>query len=216
MKYIDIHTHRKKNNENILSLQNISPEKFIQQPGYENNCFSAGIHPWYIDTTLEDKINILKQIASNPAVLAIGETGLDKICKTDFDLQKRAFNAQISIAGTVQKPLIIHCVKAYNEVQQVLKEAKTNVPVLFHGFRGKPQLAKELTNAGFYLSFGNLFNEESLKQTPIDRIFLETDDADIEIEKIYTLVAEVKGLSVNKLIKTVNENFERCFGRQSL
>ncbi len=216
MKYIDIHTHRKKDNKNIFSLQNISPEEFIQPAGYEKNSFSAGIHPWYIDTTVKDKINTLKQIASNPAVLAIGETGLDRICKTDFDLQKEVFNAQISIAKTVKKPLIIHCVRAYNDVLQLLKKAQTDIPVLFHGFRGKPLLAKELINAGFYLSFGGLFNEESLKQTPLERIFLETDDTNGEIEKTYTLAAKTRGIPVEELVGIVNENFERCFGKHYL
>jgi len=210
-KYIDIHTHRKENSENVFSLHNISPEDFIQLPNNEKNFFSAGIHPWYIDSTVEEKIKTLRQIASHPSVLAIGETGLDKLCSIDFNLQKEIFNCQILIAEEVKKPLIIHCVKAYNEIQQILKNAETDVPVIFHGFRGKPQFAKELTKAGFYLSFGNLFNKESLKMMPLDRIFLETDDKDLRIEEIYRLVAETKNISVERLIEAVGENFERCF-----
>jgi TatD DNase family protein len=208
-KYIDIHTHQKENSESVFSLYNISPEDFIQLTNSGKNYFSAGIHPWYIDSTVEEKIKTLKQIASDPSILAIGETGLDKLCNVDFNLQKEIFNCQILIAKEVKKPLIIHCVKAYNEVQQLLKETQPNVPVIFHGFRGKPQLAKELTEAGFYLSFGNLFNKESVEITPFDRIFLETDDKDVEIEEIYKLIAEVKGVPVEKLVEAVGENFER-------
>ena len=209
-KYIDIHTHRKENRENVFSLHNISPEEFIRLPNNEKNYFSAGIHPWCIDSTVEEKVNVLKQITSDPSILAIGETGLDKLCHVDFNLQKEIFNCQISIAKKVKKPLIIHCVKAYNEVQQLLKENQTNVPVVFHGFRGKPQLAKELIKAGGYLSFGNLFNKESVEATPLDRIFLETDDKDVEIEEIYKLIAEIKGVSAEKLVEAAGENFERC------
>jgi len=212
-RYIDIHTHKKQSNENVFSLQNISPEKFIQLPDSEKRYFSVGIHPWYINATVEEQINTLKQIASHPAILAIGETGLDKICEVDFDLQKEVFNAHISIAKAVKKPLIIHCVKAYNDVLQLLKETRTNVPILFHGFRGKPPLAKELTNTDYYLSFGRFFNEESLKETPFNRIFLETDDKEIEIEQVYKLVAEVKEVSVEELIEVIKGNFEECFGR---
>ena len=210
-KYIDIHTHRKENSENIFSLRNLSPEDFIQLPGDGKNYFSTGIHPWHIDSTIEEKINSLRQIASNPSILAIGETGLDKLCNVDFNVQKEIFNYQISIAKEVKKPLIIHCVKAYNEIQQMLKEAQPNIPVIFHGFRGKPLLAKELTKAGFYLSFGNLFNDESLEITPLDRFFLETDDNDIGIEKIYKIAAEVKGVSIKNLIEIISENFGGCF-----
>lgn len=209
-KYIDIHTHQKGNRENVFSLYNISPEDFIELPNNGKNYFSAGIHPWYIDSTVEEKIKILKQIASNPSIRAIGETGLDKRCPIDFDLQKKVFNSQIAIAKEVKKPLIIHCVKTYNEIQQVLKETQTNVPVIFHGFRGKPQLAKELTKAGFYLSFGNLFHEESLEKTPFERIFLETDDTDLGIEEIYRLVAEKRGVSIEKLIEITGENLGKC------
>ena len=212
-KYIDIHTHRKGNSKNVFSLHNISPKDFIQLSNNEKNYFSAGIHPWYIDSTVEKKIKILEQIASNPSILAIGETGLDKLCPIDFNLQKEIFNYQISIAKEVKKPLIIHCVKAYDEIQQMLKKAQINVPVIFHGFRGKPQLAKELTKAGFYLSFGNLFNKESLETIPLDHIFLETDDKNSEITEIYTLVAEMKEVFVEKLIEAINENFEECFGK---
>jgi len=209
-KYIDIHTHRKENCENVFSLHNISPEDFIQLPNNEKNYFSAGIHPWYIDSTVEEKIKILRQIASNPSILAIGETGLDKLCPIDFNFQKEIFKHQISIAKEVKKPLIIHCVKAHNEVQQLLKETQPNVPIIFHGFRGKPQLAKELIKAGFYLSFGSLFNKESVEATSFNRIFLETDDKDVAIEEIYKSIAEAKGISVKKLIETVGENFERA------
>ena len=215
-KYIDIHTHRKENSENVFSLHNISLEESEHQGAKARHYFSAGIHPWYIDSTIEEKIKILKQIVSDPSILAIGETGLDKLCSVDFNLQKEVFNAQITIAKQVKKPLIIHCVKAYDEIQQMLKEAQINVPVIFHGFRGKPQLAKELAKAGFYLSFGNLFNTESLEMTPLNRIFLETDDKNLGIEEIYELVAEVKGVSVEKLIETVDENFERSFKRTSI
>ena len=132
-RYIDIHTHRKESSEEFFSLHNISPEDFIRLPDSEKNCFSAGIHPRCIDSTVEEKIKILRQIAPNPSILAIGETGLDKLCRVDFTLQKEIFNHQISIAKEVKKPLIIHCVKAYNEVQQLLKEARAEVPVIFHG-----------------------------------------------------------------------------------
>ena len=208
---INIHTHQILNRENTFSLFNISPEKFAELSTSGNNYFSAGIHPWHIDSTVEEKIKTLKQIASNPAVLAIGETGLDKLCDVDFNIQKEIFNCQISIAKETGKPLIIHCVKAWDEMRQILKETQINVPVIFHGFRGKPQIARELTKAGFYLSFGNLFNKKSLEVTPFNRIFLETDDKNFAIEEVYKLVAEVKGISVEKLIEIVGENFERCF-----
>ena len=210
-KHINIHTHKIKYRNNTFSLFNICPEKFTKLSAYGNSCFSAGIHPWHIDSAVEEKIKILKQIVSNTAVLAIGETGLDRLCNVDFNIQKEIFNRHVVIAKETGKPLIIHCVRAWEEVRQILKESQIDVPVIFHGFRGKPQLAKELTNAGFYLSFGNLFNKKSLEATPLNRIFMETDDKDFAIEEVYRLVAEVKGVSVEKLVEVVWKEFREIF-----
>jgi len=208
--YIDIHTHSRTNNDKALTLRTIDPASFIQLSGKENQFFSVGIHPWYIDDHVDESLKILVSVVSDPSIAAIGEIGLDKNCTIDFDWQQTIFNKQLLITKEVRKPVIIHCVKAWNETTQLLKEIQFDLPVIFHGFRGKPQLAKELTKAGFYLSFGSLFNKESVEITPFDRIFLETDDKDVAIEKIYKLIAEVKGVPVEKLIETVNVNFERA------
>jgi TatD DNase family protein len=208
--YIDIHAHNRINNDKVLALHNIDPAGFSQLTDKENQFFSVGIHPWYIDDHVDESLKTLASIASDPSILAIGEIGLDKYCATDFELQQTIFNKQLLIAKEIRKPVIIHCVKAWNETTQLLKEVQFDLPVIFHGFRGKPQLAKELTKAGFYLSFGNLFNNESVEIMPFDRIFLETDDKDVAIEEIYNLIAEVKGVSIEKLIETVGANFKRA------
>ncbi len=210
-KYIDIHTHQKENRENIFSLHNINPEDFIQLPDNRESYFSTGIHPWHINEKVEESINILKKIAFNPHIIAIGETGLDKLCSVNFELQKEIFICQIDIAKEAGKPLVIHCVKAWNEIQQILKEMRFNMPVIFHGFRGKPQLAADLLKTGYYLSFGKLFNRESLQITPLDRLFLETDDNDFLIEEIYHPVADIKGIAEKELINACWKNFGECF-----
>ena len=224
-KYINIHTHHIINSaDDIFSLYNISQEEFIltdnelinnKLVGNEQCRFSAGIHPWHIagdvENDVENKMARLDQIVADKNIIAIGETGLDKLCAVDFNLQKRVFAHHIAIAAEHKKPLIIHCVKAWSETMQMLKDSSTRVPVLFHGFRGKPHLAGKLLDAGFYLSFGALFNKESLKITPLERIFMETDNQNISIKEVYKAVAEVKGVTVEELVGIVGENFRRVF-----
>ena len=208
-KYIDIHTHHAQNPEETFFLYNITPEEFFRfklTTGDEQRYFSAGIHPWHIAEDVENQLILLNQIAENQHICAIGETGLDKLCSVDFALQKNVFARHITIACEHKKPLIIHCVKAWSETMQMLKEHSTGVPVLFHGFRGKPPLARMLLNAGFYLSFGRLFNTESLKITPLERIFLETDNQNISIKEHYKTVADIKGITVKELVEAIEKN----------
>jgi TatD DNase family protein len=211
-RYINIHTHRQLwNKSSAFSLYDADPEEFFRLQNKEKIYFSVGIHPWHIDKDVEKKLKVLSRIASHRHILAIGETGLDKLSSVDFNLQKEIFIRQIAIAKEVGKPLIVHCVKAWNEILAILKEMQPGVPVIFHGFRSKPLLAVRLIKAGYYLSFGYLFNEKSLQATPLERIFLETDDKDYSIDEIYKSAAEAKEMTEEKLVDIIQANFEVCF-----
>ena len=147
MLYIDIHTH--KQHSKTASIVNCL-SNFSQLPA--SGFYSVGIHPWYINKETEKQFIELTAISQQAKVLAIGECGLDKVCKTDFALQQPYFIKQIQLAHTLHKPLIIHCVRAYNEVMQILAQQKVQVPVIFHGFNKKNNaLAQELIAKGYYL-----------------------------------------------------------------
>jgi TatD DNase family protein len=189
MQYINIHTHQLPQ-VNEVAIQNLYKDfEQVRQKGY----YSIGLHPWYIDEHWKHDFEQLRMYASHPHVKAIGECGLDKVCSTDFTLQQQAFEQQIQLANAVHKPLILHCVKAYEEVLQQLKQA--TVPVVFHGFNKSKELALQLTNAGYYLSFGKALEQqhlqEVLKAIPKEKFFLETDDASLSIQTIYQTAATV-------------------------
>ncbi|HXU28613.1 MAG TPA: TatD family hydrolase [Bacteroidia bacterium] len=213
MQYLDIHTHKKTSTG--VSVINCSGN-FSQLPtsGY----YSVGIHPWYISTETESDFNELTQISKQANVLAIGECGLDKVCDTDFTLQQTYFINQIQLANILQKPLIIHCVKAFNETLQLLQQQRAQGAVIFHGFNKNNTLAKELITKKYYLSFGkHLLNTsvaETFKILPLEKIFLETDDSEMEIETIYKIAASIKNIDITTLTEQITKNAQRVFGNK--
>lgn len=215
MTLFDIHTHTPHNiNCDVYSykyIENTFPDKFNDTLG-THNYFSCGIHPWYA-SNWRYKLALLEEIANNNSVLAIGECGLDKVRGLSIDLQINIFKAHIKISERVQKPLIIHCVRAWDMLLSIFKESKPTQTWIVHGFRGKPMLAKSLTLSGMSLSFGGVFNSESISVTPIDKIFLETDDSDIDIFDVYNKVAGEMNISIDLLANKVEENVKKVFGR---
>lgn len=216
MIYINIHSHKTKPSAGTITN---CLNSFNQLP--TSGFYSIGMHPWYIKAEeAENQFTELAQVATQNNVLAIGECGLDKVCKTDFELQQKYFIKQIQLANTLNKPLIIHCVKAYNEVTNLLQQQNLQVPVIFHGFNKNEVLAKELVNNGYYLSFGkHLLNpsvSNTFKNISIEKIFLETDDSDISIEELYRIAALQKNIEVETLINQITNNASRVFGNNFL
>lgn len=179
---------------------------------------SMGIHPWYIDPTgLNRQLEELAKYATMPNVIAIGECGLDKVTETDWQWQVTAFEAQIVLANQLKKPLIIHCVKAFDELLQLLKMHQVQVPVVFHGYNKNIELAERIIKAGYCLSFGSALLREgsnasiTLQTIPVDRFFLESDDAPIDIADIYTAAASLLKTEPDALILQLQNNFHRVF-----
>ncbi|MBL0102588.1 MAG: TatD family hydrolase [Bacteroidetes bacterium] len=213
--YINIHTHSHENRPHNRTIENIM-ENFQSMDAARN--YSAGLHPWYLKAeTAEENYRMLESVAKENHVLAIGECGLDKVCETDFHLQLIYFAKQVQLANQVNKPLIIHCVRAYDEVLKTLKDEAVKVPVIFHGFNKSVDLARQLVNAGFYLSFGkHLLNENTMttfKSVPENRYFLETDDAIVKIEDVYKAAADARSKSIESIIEQVSNNAISVFGK---
>lgn len=182
------------------------------------NNYSYGLHPWYIDEfTYEDYLRKLAIRADEKRCIAIGECGLDKLSKVSFALQEKAFVEQIRIANHFKKPMIIHCVKAFNELVNCLNLNNNEVPVIIHGFNNNENIAKVLLNHGCYFSFGKALlgyqsnAEKALKNIGRKNFFLETDDADISIKYIYKKAAEILGIDDEILKQQVQSNFESIF-----
>lgn len=197
--FVDIHSHNI-HSANVLAIRNITLLEaecfFLNQ---EKGFFSIGLHPWFTDTYSVDVFDKLKKIADNKQCIAIGECGLDKNSKVPFERQLFVFEQQISISEKQQKPLIIHCVGYYNELFALRKAFYPKQLWIIHGFRGKPQLAKEALKMGIALSFGERYNVESVQVTPIEKLFVETDESKLPIAEIYQRIAKIKGCTPEDL-----------------
>jgi TatD DNase family protein len=152
----------------------------------------------------------------DPLVIAVGEAGLDKLRGPSRELQIRIFEEQIDIASEAGKPLIIHCVRAWDDLLAVHRKMKPKTPWMIHGFRGSIELGSQLILRGMYISFWFEFvlrpeSAQLLKSIPSDRIFLETDGADVDIREIYRKVALDLEMDVEKLKGIVLENYYRFF-----
>ena len=179
--------------------------------------YSVGFHPAH--SSILD-IDLLQQAACAKNVWAIGECGLDSFVKTvDLTTQKQVFLAHIAVAETVGKPVIIHCVKQYQELIALKKKRQPNVPLLVHGFAKNQKIADELLKNGFYLSFGaNLLLENHpilavFKTVPLERLFLETDNSELPISLIYEKAATLRTILVADLHQAISENKKKVFGK---
>lgn len=245
--FLDIHTHRipvPQNEEAILPTDNRTETAVLavynlsfsvlrgEQHEYvpSSSWKSAGIHPWDVNPeTLQEDLRQLDKLAGHDQVLLIGECGLDKMKGPELKIQQQAFTDQIRIANARHKPLIVHCVRAFEELIAITKEHPPQVPVIIHGFNKSPELARQLSNHGFLLSFGAALLEpkqpaglpgkqadsppgDDGKQTdnPAGRslqdcwnrgqpFFLETDNSNANIEEIYARAANLLKISVDAL-----------------
>lgn len=214
--YIDLHTHHAKTEESSITVRNLYPGESI--PSFKGrNFFSVGLHPWELKSEKEnnERLVMMEDALELDHVIFVGECGLDKITEADFEEQKRVFKAQAFMAEEFKIPLIIHCVKAYNEVIELHKEMHPTVSWIFHGYSANLQISEQLVKNDMFFSFGRiLFNEnakalDSFRFLPLDKIFFETDEYEDGVEEVYKKAAELRELPMEELKKAVLENFNR-------
>lgn len=150
-------------------------------------------------------------VSAPSQVLAVGEAGLDKLADAPMDLQVEVFRCQACLAEEVGKPLVIHLVKAVDELLKVKRDLRPSNPWIIHGFRGKAALVEEYLKHGFYLSFGEKYQEAALCRVPADRLFIETDESEVSIGELYARAAEVRGISPEELGETLRRNVCKVF-----
>jgi TatD DNase family protein len=216
MKFFNLHTHKFTNQDTVLELVNQYPQEFDATIPF----YSIGIHPWYIDEQrLENDLQMIESKLQEPNCLALGECGLDKRIEIPLELQQMVFERQLLLAQHYKKPVVIHCVAAFQEVIALKKQLKITVPMIIHGFSKNKQVAKELVDNGFYISFGKyLLRNPELEAVflsiPNNRFFLETDTVDEGIEEVYALAAQYKNWSLDELQQQIKSNFAAVFKTQ--
>lgn len=212
--FLDIHTHKAFRDDEVEAIQSLSLTEglFLAMP--KTKPISIGIHPWYgkLDE-LAKNMKYLNVLARQANVKMIGECGLDKLRGEPIGHQVQMLEAQVLLAEQLQKPLILHCVKAFEELIALKKRLGVKVPMILHGFNKKHEMAQQLMAQGFCLSFGAAV----LKSDEIARVlkeinrpfFLETDDSNVDIVEIYERVAEIKKISVDELKDVIFANWKQ-------
>ncbi|MBR5455665.1 MAG: TatD family hydrolase [Bacteroidaceae bacterium] len=197
MDFLDIHTHDAGRENAILNCSTYTAGRNI----------SVGIHPWEISENWERQFMEIERMAAECNVIAIGECGIDNIKSTaNIDTQTEVFKAHALLAEKGGKPLIIHCVKSLDRIIALHRDIKPIQPWIIHGFRGKPQQALQLVNAGLHISLGEHFNLKSAEAIPVGRLFVESDESQLPINRIYAAIAEAKKMPVEELAVSVMRN----------
>ncbi|MDR0334222.1 MAG: TatD family hydrolase [Dysgonamonadaceae bacterium] len=215
MELYDIHTHQVllgNSDESYRScILNVYPFEFeTAKELYKQYAFSCGIHPWYSENS-DMQMTYLSKIASDPSIVAIGETGLDKLKGASFDVQIAVFKKHIELSEKLQKPVIVHCVKAWEDLIRVHRETKPTQPWIIHGYRGKPELTKQLIKEKLMFSVGEKINSQSMPLIPIDSLFCETDEGEMNIQEVYFQVAKAVNMNVGTFAGKIAENAHRVF-----
>jgi TatD DNase family protein len=151
---------------------------------------ALGLHPVYIEEHQQTDLDRLAQYLENPAVVAVGEIGLDFfIDNPDKNKQEAFFEAQLDLAQQADLPVILHVRKAHDRVLHFLRQRKLRGGIA-HAFNGSLEQARHYINLGFKLGFGGMLTYDRsnklrrlAKELPLDSIVLETDSPDLTVSQ---------------------------------
>ena len=206
----------------------------VIQLAREHDCISAsvGVHPT-TEGGYEPSVEELLKAAEDPLVVGIGETGLDYF-RTEGDLrwQHERFHRHIEVAKRCKKPLIIHTRAAADDTMNTLRDMHAgDAGGVMHCFAEDWEIAKQALDIGFYVSFSGIVTfksaknvQEAAKNTPLDRLLVETDAPYLApaphrgktnepafVRHTAQFVASLKGISLEELAHATTENFYRLF-----
>lgn len=211
--FVDFHTHHPPAESSIFGIQNCQTATGWHD--VSQGKFSVGLHPWYLqEETIEKDLEFIQQLASHPNVLSIGECGLDRNIPLNMKTQLFIFERQIMIAEKLQKPVVIHCVRAFPELITLKKKLNPSIPLIVHGFNNNPQLCKQLVSHNFYLSLGAALGNPTsnaskvISSIPIKQLFLETDDKNCTISSIFALASKHLNTSIEVLQEQIVKNLK--------
>lgn len=213
--YLDFHTHarRRQDRTDIIEIVSHHLGESIEQGFY-----TIGKHPWWTENVLSDQEkSILKELLMSPNCLAMGEMGLDNLKGVEMSLQMDILRSQLAVAQELGKSVIIHCVRAYDQLLKIKKEFPNIKNWCIHGYARHEVLAQQLIDQGFYLSLMPVYKpteqyQKLLCSLPQDRFFLETDSMpEIQIEAIYLQAATLLEITVEALQIQLIHNAEVFF-----
>lgn len=195
---------------------------------------AVGIHPYHADAVTPEALDELRALAANPAVVAIGETGIDysRYSTVPGEVQERAFRAQLELAGECGLPVVVHNRDAHDHVARVLDEMHA-VPRggIMHCFAGGAAFSERCVGWGFHVSFaGNVTYpkahdlREAARAVPAGQLLVETDapylapqprrgkrNEPAHVRFTAACIAEERGMTLDDLAAQTTANARRLF-----
>lgn len=211
---IDIHTHRTA--PDTPERRALRTFRLGSEGALPDRPLVCGLHPW--DAGRPDAEQLVERLAAMPCD-AIGEIGLDYVRTDRHDPRPvQLFDTQLAMAASRRLPVVLHCVRAFEPLMRELAECEPRA-VIFHGFIGSPEQARQALRRGYYLSFGERAfaspkTLRALREVPLGQLFFETDDDEVTIGEIYDRAAAVLGLPEEVLQRATLENYERLFEKR--
>jgi TatD DNase family protein len=205
---IDFHTHKTDNQ--VFSVYNVVAGR-DHQPA--TGWFSVGLHPWF-----KADESLFEEVAAAAALdncVSIGECGLDVLKNANGVADLDWFKRQIQLGCELSKPITVHCVRSVEACLLALSDQKYASMAVFHGANWRQHQMRTIAQAGCFFSLGKALLAPSSQaaialQTgvvPLDRLLLETDDAELSIEIIYEAAAQLISYPIASLATLVADNF---------
>lgn len=216
MSLYDIHTHRRPTRPDVVSILNVMVDEDMTSLPDAQPC-SVGMHPWTRHDDVEKAWERCIALARQPSVVAIGEAGLDRNVDTPWDEQMEIFRRHIALSEEFGKPLVVHCVRAYDDVIQERRRREAEQAWIIHGFNKGGDVMDRLIDAGCHLSFGEALLKErsparaAIVRIPFDRFVLETDDGSVGIEDVYVTAATLRGTTPEGIEAMVSRTVQYLF-----
>lgn len=211
--------HDKELTKPIISLDiSLPDEQFhILNNINKNSQYTIGIHPWNCHI---EKIERLFSfiIEQEHSIIGIGECGLDRYAKAEMSAQETIFIKHAELSETLKKPLIIHCVKAFNELLRIHKDFSPKMPWIVHGFNRNPEIAELLLNRNMILSIGAVLldNRQSIidimNMIPDKQLVLETDMSAVSIVEIYKAASIAKHITLQDITFSIEQTIHSIYG----
>ncbi|OGT36204.1 MAG: hypothetical protein A3F11_06575 [Gammaproteobacteria bacterium RIFCSPHIGHO2_12_FULL_37_14] len=224
-------------NQDIQYILNVSvklkefPIIYDISQSYSNVGMSVGVHPNEQDEIVD--VETLVELGKVPAVIAIGETGLDYFRSTgDLNWQHERFRTHIQAAKQLRKPLIVHTRQAKGDTIRIMQEEHADeVGGVMHCFTEDWLMAKQALDLGFYISFSGIVTfknaieiQEVAKKVPLDRMLIETDapylapephrgkpNEPAYVRHTAEYLAKSRGISMDKFAEQTSTNFFSLF-----
>mgnify|MGYP001167324381 FL=1 len=194
--------------------------------------FAAGMHPWWQDRAVQGWEAVCRDFLAHPRCVAVGECGLDKHIDTPMDEQEFLLDIHLELARSCDKPLILHCVKAHNELIRRPRRHRYPGGGVVHAFSGSAEMAQTYWQMGFRLGVGGVITYERARKTrdavsrvPLEALLLETDAPDMPVSgrqgernspEFLPLIAQalagLRGCSEEQVARQTTDNTRQLFG----